>query len=100
MIRGTTPTHKFLIPFGTDMVKDVRISYAQDGAIVAEKTVEDCVLDGNEITTKLSQEETLKFHDKRHVELQLKLLLHTGDTMATDIYTLSARKVLNEEVLV
>ena len=100
MIRGTTPTHKFRIPFNTDMVKDVRISYAQDGVIIAEKTVEDCVLEGNEITIKLTQEETLKFHDKRQVELQVRLLTKDGNAMATSIYTLSAGKVLNEEVLV
>ena len=82
------------------MVKDVRISYAQDGVIIAEKTVEDCVLEGNEITIKLTQEETLKFHEKRQVELQVRLLTKDGNAMATSIYTLSAGKVLNEEVLV
>ena len=100
MIRGTTPTQKFLIPLNTEMVKDVRISYAQDGVVIAEKTVEACVLAGNEITTKLTQEETLKFHEKRQVELQVRLLTKDGNAMATNIYTLSAGKVLNEEVLV
>lgn len=99
MIRGTTPTHKFNISFDTSLIKDIRISYAQDGIIIAEKTLHDCALEGDVITTSLTQEETLKFHEKRPVELQIKLLTTLGTVMATRIYTLNAGKVLNEEVL-
>ena len=99
MIRGTTPTHKFNISFDTSLIKDIRISYAQDGAIITEKSLDDCALEGDVITTSLTQEETLKFHEKRPVELQIRLLTTLGTAMATRIYTLNAGKVLNEEVL-
>lgn len=99
MIRGTTPTHTFKLPFDTSMVKDVRITYAQDGVVVAEKLLADCTLQGTEIITKLTQEETLKFYEKRQVDLQLRVLTTTGDAMATPIYSIPARDVLNEEVL-
>lgn len=100
MIRGTTPTHTFQIPLEASMVKDVRISYAQGGVVLAEKTKNDCTLSGNEIKTKLTQEDTLKFRESKPIEVQLRVLTTDGDVMATNIYTLSACKALNEEVLV
>lgn len=99
MIRGTTPTHKFNISFDTSRIKDIRITYAQDGEAVVEKHMTDCDLDGNVITTSLTQEETLKFHAKRPVELQIKVLTSEDNVLATRVYTISVDRVLNEEVL-
>lgn len=99
MIRGTTPTHKFNISFSADRIKDIRITYAQDGETVVEKGNNDCSMEGNVITTSLTQEETLRFHEKRPVELQIKVLTKEDNVLATRVYTLNVDRVLNEEVL-
>ena len=49
MIRGTTPTHIFTIPFDTSQVDELRISYAQNDVEKIVKTKEQCTLNGNKL---------------------------------------------------
>lgn len=100
MIRGTTPTHIFKIPFDTGQLKEIRISYAQDDKVIVEKNTSDCILKGDEITVTLSQEDTLKFSHRKVVEVQLKVLTIDGGVLANNVIRVSAEEVLNEEVLV
>ena len=41
MIRGTTPTHIFNIPFDTSLVDEVKITYAQEDEIILIKGTAD-----------------------------------------------------------
>lgn len=100
MIRGTTPTHIFQIPFDTGLLKEIRVSYAQGNKVIAEKKTEDCILDGDTISVTLTQEDTLKFKHMKIVEIQLKVLTEDGCVMATPIIRKDVSEVLNEEVLV
>lgn len=100
MIRGTTPTHIFELPFETGLLKDFRISYAQDNKILVEKSTKDCSLDGKKITVTLSQEDTLKFSHLKFVEVQLKVLTNDGAVLATPVQMVSIGAILNDEVLV
>ena len=99
MICGTTPTHIFKIPFDTSQLKEIRISYAQDDAVIVEKTTSDCVLEGDKITVTLSQADTLKFSHQMPVEIQLKVLTVDGCVLANDAIRVRAKEVLNKEVL-
>ena len=99
MIRGTTPTHTFQIPFNTNLVKEIRISYAQRDAVVVEKTTEDCKLDGMNITVKLTQEETLRFSENVMAALQLRVLLNDGNVLATPGMRLDVGELLQDEVI-
>lgn len=78
MIRGTTPTHTFEIPFNTSMIASVRVVYAQDDAVIVTKCTEDCIFDGNTINVTLTQEDTLKFDCKKCVQIQLRVLTTGG----------------------
>lgn len=100
MIRGTTPTHIFRIPFDTGQLKEIRISYAQDDKVLVEKTTSDCSLSDDKITATLSQEDTLKFSHRKAVEVQLKVLTTDGCVLANNVIRVSAEEVLNDEVLV
>lgn len=100
MIRGTTPTHIFEIPFDSKIIKELKISYAQHNIIIVEKNIEDCVLDGNSISVKLTQRDTLNFSHKRPVEIQIKVLTVSDTVMATTISEVPVGRVLNEEVLI
>lgn len=101
MYRATTPTHIFTLPFDTEQIRRVQITYKQ-GETVLEKTEADCTMDGSDIKVTLSQDETLRFAanslDNR-VSIQLRVLTKTGQVMASKIVKVFAKACLNEEVL-
>jgi hypothetical protein len=37
IIRGTTPQHDFELPYTLDLIKDLRITYAQNGTAIFTK---------------------------------------------------------------
>ena len=55
MIRATTPTHIFNLPFETELIKDLIITYTQRKTIIIEKRLDECVLDGKTLGRKLVQ---------------------------------------------
>ena len=99
MIRGTTPKHIFNLPFEASLVKEARISYAQEYETVLTKTEADCVFEGNTITVALTQEDTLLFKKRRKVEIQLRVLTTNNEVMATVPYKVELHDCLTEEVL-
>ena len=99
MIRGTTPTHTFNLPFGVETIKEVRITYQQDNNTVIEKTEADCTKEGQRILVKLTQEETLQFTEGKQVSIQLKVLTTSNDVLVSQIAKTNCGKALNEEVL-
>lgn len=100
MRRGTTPLHTFTLPIAASSIAKLRVTYAQQGNIVAEKTEADATLEDNIVQVTLTQEETLKFRDTRDVEIQLKVLTTGGDALVSEIWRVDAKKCLNNEVLV
>lgn len=98
MIRGTTPTHTFNLPFDTALVDKIKITYAQNGVVILTKEKADCKLEGNFVTVKLSQENTLKF-DASRVQIQIRVLTIGGDALASDIVTKPCKDVLEGGVL-
>ena len=99
MIRGTTPTHTFNIPFDTSMVKEVKILYAQDDVKVLENKNGDCKLSGQSISVTLSQEDTFLFDRKKPVEIQIRVLTLGGDALASVPEKVGVSKCLDNEVL-
>lgn len=100
MIRGTTPTHTFVIPMEAAGIKCVKVIYAQDDDTIVEKSTSDCTLEGNTISTVLTQEETLKFDCKKAVQIQIRVLTHGGQALASVIEKVGVSKCLDSEVLV
>ena len=99
MIRGTTPTHQFVVPFDTSVLSEVLITYAQDNKLVLTKNIKDCTIEQDVISVTLTQEETLRFDSDHHVKIQLRALTTGGDALASQIITRSVGDVLNDEVL-
>lgn len=100
MIRGTTPTHIFAIPFETNIISCVRIIYAQNDEVLFEKQTTDCTLTERTISTTLTQEETLLFDSKYLVQIQLRILLNDGSALASKVNYISLEKCLSNEVIV
>lgn len=99
MRRGTTPTHTFALPFKVDSIEKLRIIYEQNDKTVLQKTEVDCRMEGNTISTKLSQEETLEFKENAVIKVQLRILTQTGDSLASIPFHISSEEILSEEVL-
>lgn len=99
MIIGTTPTHYFDIGFDTEIVKKLRLTYAQDDFEIVEKDETQCTYDGTVISTELSQEDTLAFEVGKDIEIQLRILTEQGAVITSNICTIKADKSLNREVL-
>ena len=99
MIRATTPTHIFTLPFEANLLKTVLISYGQYGNEKVKKETKECTLSGKTITVKLTQEETAKFAGGIPVDIQLRAVTTSGDVVATKYYTVECDRVMNDEVL-
>ena len=99
MIRGTTPTHTFTIPFDASLIAKCRIIYAQDGVEIFCKNTEDCILVGQSIKTRLTQEETFSLDCKKCVEIQVRVLTKTGDALSSLVMKVGLDKCLDDEVL-
>ena len=99
MIRGTTPTHTFKIPFPVSSVKEAMVIYAQDDIEVFHKDTVDCAMKDNEISVTLTQEDTLLLNHQMPVQVQLRLLTTKGVAMASSVKVVSVKKCLNNEVL-
>jgi hypothetical protein len=99
MIRGTTPTHVFTLPFDTALIREIKIIYAQNDNVVLEKKLAQCTLKGDTATVKLTQEETLLFNCHEYVQIQVRVLTLSGDALASTIERVSVGKCLENEVL-
>lgn len=99
MIRGTTPTHIFELPFDTSELTEIRIIYAQNDTMVLKKTEEDCTLVGSIIKVRLTQEETMRFVHCDMVQIQLHVLTVTDDSLVSYVHKVPAYQLLNDEVL-
>jgi hypothetical protein len=99
MIRGTTPTHTFKLPFDSFMIKDVRVIYAQNDVEVFHKDIYECELDGNELRVTLTQSDTLKLNHRCTVQIQVRVLTTDDVAMASNISTISVGQCLNDEVI-
>ena len=96
---GTTPTHRFELPFSADLIADVEITYKQSGKEILKKHKEDCTIDGKAVSTRLSQDDTFLFSDVMNVEIQIRVLTTGDDVVASPVYVVSAEKCLSDEVL-
>lgn len=99
MIKGTTPQHIFSLPFSTEMVKTIQITYAQHDVIKLIKGTEDCVFDGNTVSTRLSQEDTFLFEEGVCVEVQVRVLTNGDDALASNVIRVRCAECLSKDVL-
>lgn len=109
MYRSSTPRHVFYFDINPDeYFKNILITYAQDGAVVLEKTKDDLEFEVNTTSCgtvytaslQLTQEETKLFDTTRpFVSIQVRLLDRGGNIITSPITKLRVNKVLNDEVL-
>lgn len=99
MVRGSTPTHRFGLPFETDIISDVIIAYAQRDEVIFKKEKDSCTFEGNNIYVDLKQAETLKLVGDEMLQIQLKVLTNEGKILVSNIITEKVDKLLIEDVI-
>lgn len=100
MIRGSTPTHIFNVPFDTGIIDALQIAYAQNDDVLFVVNKEDCLLDGSTIKLTLTQEQTLLFDCyKRTVQIQIKIKSLDKKVILSNQIIVPLEKCLYDEVI-
>lgn len=71
MVRGTTPTLTFTLPFSTGDITDAWITFAQYGTVKIDKPFSACSCSENKLSVTLTQAETLMLSCDCVTEIQL-----------------------------
>lgn len=96
---GTTPDQSFTLPIDTSLVKKARVVYAQRDVVIVVREGDDLQMEGNEISFRLTQEETLRFKSDSQVDIQLRVLTHDGKVPWIKPVTVSVERCFDREVL-
>ena len=99
MIRGTTPTLEFIIPFDTSLLAEAYVTLSQQGSVVLDKALEDCNCNENRLSVRLTQEETLKLKCDCITEIQIRARTLSGDAIASNIIRECAERILKDGVI-
>lgn len=96
MIRGTTPTLRFTLPFDTAEVAALYITIDQTHLVTVEKSLADCTLVGSTVSFRLTQEDTLKLVQSVPAQIQVRLKTTDGTAMASNVFETPVEKILKE----
>lgn len=84
IVPGTTPLHEFELSIDTALLKEVKVIYSQNDAMIFCKRAKDCSFDGNFIRIKLTQEDTFLVDCRKMVQIQIRALTHSGDVLTNE----------------
>lgn len=73
--RGTTPTLFYEPDVDITSANKLTIAFTQDNKLIFKKQLSDCKIEGNVVSVRLSEEETLKFSCDYLLYMQLKALI-------------------------
>lgn len=100
MIRATTPTHSFTFPqeVSVGSLSEIILTYSQCDRQILEKTKSDFTISGQTISVELTQQEVNKFKPGP-VLIQIRVKNTSGKALASQIFKVHVKQVLNEEIL-
>lgn len=99
MIRGTTPTLKFKLPFDTELLAEAWVTFTQLGHTVVDKTLADLEKEGDTLVLQLTQDETLMFQHEELVEIQIRARLTDDTAVASQKIRVGVDGILKEGVI-
>lgn len=99
MIRGTTPTICFHLPFDLEEIEEMWLTIAQRGKDVITKEKADMEYDNGTFSVKLTQDETLRLDARQKTEVQLRVKFITGDAIASDAQPVNVDDILKDGVI-
>ena len=100
MVRGTTPTLTFTLPFPVSTLSAMYINISQHfEAIQIEKALTDCTVSGNDVSVVLSQDDTLKLVAGRQAFIQIRARTTDGTALASEMIPCMVEDVLKDGVI-
>ena len=101
MIRGTTPTLEFTLPFEVDLIAEAYVTISQNQSVVIDKSLSELTCAGKTLTVKLSQEDTLKLQQSefKTAEIQVRVRTKVGEALASDIIAVYVGRILKDGVI-
>lgn len=105
MMRGTTPTFRFIFKHNLDKVTKAVATFACNRETIVEKELKDMLVDGDTIVLQLTQEETLLFPQNSIIELQLAIAAESGNDNSmplvgrSKIWRIPSERILREGLL-
>lgn len=99
IIRGTTPTMSFELPFESSIVETGFVVIKQNGVAVIEKKFSDCECGGMKVSAKFTQEETLKLVADKKAEINLVVKTLGGDRLESRSFFESIEDTSKEGVI-
>ena len=102
MIKGTTPTIKYNLPFASSLIKSAEIVVMYVDAnkeVLIVRDLENCTLGDKSISTVLTQEETLQLPAPSYAEVQLRIVTIDDTILATVPEKVTVKRLLKEDVI-
>lgn len=99
MIRGTTPTLEFVLPFDTSLLATAYITLTQGKEVVVDKAMTECNCKERVLSVRLTQEETLKLNCDCKTEIQIRAKTVEGDSLASEIFVVNTERILKDGVI-
>ena len=99
MMRGTTPTLEFTVPFNTNILAEAWVTLSQNREVILNKELEDCACSERTLSVKLTQEETLRLNCDCKTEIQVRVRTIEGEAMASEIITVNTDRILKDGVI-
>ena len=99
MRRGTTPTHIFKTKVDLTQASEMFITYKQNSEVKVEKAIGDITIEEEQLTTTLTQAETLTFSTLGSVEIQVRVKFPDGKALASNIIKRPAGAILKEGII-
>lgn len=99
MIRGTTPTLEFIIPFDTGQLSEAFVTLSQNEVIIIDKALTECQCNENKLSVRLTQEETLKLQCDCMTEIQIRAKTLEGEAIASQIIKVNTERILKDGVI-
>ena len=96
---GTTPTHRWTLPFDAALVAEARVIYKQSGEEILRKETEHFTMEGQKLSVTLTQEETFLFKHTSPVVMQLRVRTTDGKVLKTKPATKALTECLDREVI-
>ena len=92
MIRGTTPTLEFTMPFDTSLIAELYITITQNGA---------CNCNDTSVSLTLTQEDTLRLEQKPYSDSEMQIRVRTiaGEALASNIMRIYVGRILKDGVI-
>ena len=97
--RGTTPTYTLTFEEDMEVMQEILVTFSQDFVIKVEKETEDITVDGDTISFRMTQAETLSLSPNVKAYVQVRALRLDGVVVECAPFVMNVGVVLNETII-